>query len=375
MNDFTYSIVTEKNCESLCVKELKNRFGVVASANKGFVDFCAYFSQSATRVLLKIGSGSFNDLDDLLLKIGSDLKNNDAWFSLLSNTFKSSCSRLGVHDFNSVIVEQEVSNVVRKEIISKGGSSTPDYKSRELVFFVLINDDNYLLGVDFMGKDLSKRHYLIFNNPNAIKGTIAFNLLLFSGFEPGMVLLDGFALAGVIPIEAAIYEKGASVNLFSKDFLFPLKLKDINESLLSKFDSEVQEFKKSGNIFSCDASFPNLAAQKKNSRIAGVEKNISFARVDIANLDIKNFSKEIDVACSRILEVSKHVPESRVVKAYNDFFVAAKEFLGKKGSVNVIVRVPDLLEEIAKKHGFKVKDKLETAQGQQVFFFVKLVKY
>jgi 23S rRNA G2445 N2-methylase RlmL len=382
VNVNTYSVLTEKNCEALCAKELKSRFNLKSVPAVGFVDFSAsqedalrvaYFSQSATRLLFKIGNGSFKDLDDLLSKISVDLKNNDSWSSFLSSTFKSSCSRSGAHDFNSVIVEQEVSAVLKKELDLRGLSSVPDYKSKELIFFILIDDENYLFGIDFAGKDLSKRHYLIFNNPAAIKGTVAFNLLLFSDFKPGMVLLDPFALAGVIPVEAAIYEKGSSVNMFSKDFAFPLKLKEKNEILLKKFDSELVDVK-FNNVFSCDSSFPNIAAQKKNSRIAGVEKNISFARVDISNLDIKNFSREIDVVCSRILEASKNVPESKVVRVYNDFFSAAKEFLSKKGSINVIVRVPELLEEIALKHKFKVVEKLETAQGQQSFFFVKFKK-
>lgn len=378
---YTFSLIVEKNCEDLCIGELKQRFKILGTKCDGFVDFSAtievalkvaYFSQSAKNIIFKIGSNKFEDLEDLTSKVKSLLKKNPIWQQLLSSKYRVSCTRLGAHDFNSVIVEQEISGIIKEEIESSSLVAFADYNTRDLVFFITVVDEEFLLGVDFAGKDLSKRHYLFFNNPNAIKGTLGFNLLLFSGFKPGKVLLDPFSLAGVIPIEAALYERGLSIHFFAKDFNFPLIIKDSCFEILKKFDEEPQ--KGLDNIFSCDPSFPNLASQKKNSRIAGVERYIAFARVDLRNLDIKNFKKEIDVICSRIIEPSKKVPESKVQKAYDDFFFAAKELLSKKGSINVIIRVPQILEEAALKHGFVVKEIFETAQGQQQLFFVKLMK-
>ncbi len=381
-NNYTYSLLVEKNCEDLCLRELKTRFNIKGEKHVGFVDFTAsndialkvaYFAQSPRRILLKIGAGSFSGLDDISSLIEADLKNDDSWSFFVGDKFRVNCDRLGTHDFNSVLVEQEVSAKIKKELKSRSIDALADYNTNDLFFSVQIKDNNYLFGIDYAGRDLSKRHYLFFNNPNALKGNLAFNLLLFADYSPGQVLLDSFSLAGVVPIEAALYERNLPIHFFSKDFLFPAKIKEINQELLKEFDSLIVD-KKLNNVFSCDPSFPNLASQKKNSRIAGVERDISFARVDINSLDIKNFSRDIDVFASRMIEPSKHVPESKVIKTYNDFFVAADEFLSKKGSINVILRVPKLFEEIAIKHGYVVKDKLETAQGKQDFFFVKLVK-
>lgn len=381
-SSFVCSLITEKNCEHLCLLELKNRFNISGQKQDGFVDFTAsndvalkvaYFAQSPKRILLKISSGSFSGLEDLSSKIFDDLKNNDSWIFFVEDKYRVNCDRLGSHEFNSVLVEQEVSARIKKVIESKNISALADYDTKDLFFYVQIIDDKYLFGIDYAGRDLSKRHYLFFNNPNAIKGNLAFNLLLFANYHPGMLLLDSFSLAGVVPIEAALYERNLSIHFFSKDFLFPSKIKEHNEALLKDFDSlNVDE--KFNNVFSCDPSFPNLASQKKNSRIAGVERDISFSRVDINNLDIKNFPNDIDIFVSRIIEPSKHVPVKKVSKTYDDFFIAADNFLSKSGSINVVLRVPDLLEEVALNHGFVVKDKLETAQGKQQFFFVKLVK-
>jgi len=378
----TYALITEKNCEKLCSKEIKNRFNIATNQNKGFVDIqesyetalkIAYFSQTAKRFLLKIGNSSFADLDDLLKKISEDIKKGN-WHKLLTKDFKTNCTRTGIHDFNSVIVEQEVSNLIKKELTTKNINITTDYNSKDVVFFISIEDNNYLLGIDLLGKDLSKRHYLIFNNPNAIKGTIAYNLLLFSDYNPNTNLIDPFSLAGVITIEAAIYSSNTSINFFSKEFNYPNKIKTISEELITKFDEEITKNKPVNNIFSCDQSFPNIAAQKKNSRIAGVERFISFSRTDLKNLDIKNFGKDIDMVVTRIIEPSKNVPEQKASKVYEDFFVATKEFLTKKGTINVIIRNPELFLEHATKHGYKVKEQLETAQGQQQFLYIKLIK-
>ena len=378
----TYSIITEKNCEKLTIKELKERFKIEGTAGEGFVDFTSnnekalrvcYFSQSAKRIIIKIGAGKFKDLDELVNNIKKDITANKEWEQFLASNYRITCARKGAHEFNSVIVEQEISGILKQEIENKGLNSVADYNTKELVFFVNVDEDDYLFGIDYSGKDLSKRHYLFFNNPIAVKGTLAFNCLLFSDYKPGRVLLDCFALAGVIPIEAALYEKNLSVHAFSKEFYFPLKLKKTNEELLKKIEEEILE-SKFNNIFSTDASFPNLSAQKKNSRIAGVEKNIAFSRTDIQNLDIKNFKKDIDLVCSRVIEPSKKVNEKKAIKMYEDFFYSAKEFLKKNGTITFMVRQYELLEEVAKKYDFDVVEKLETAQGQQNFFFVKFKK-
>ena len=378
----TYSLIVERNCEALCLVDLKQRFNVLGLKGEGFVDFSApldvalkvaYLSQSARRVLLKISSGSFSSLDDLSRKISRSFDEDVSFLDLLDTKYRVSCSRSGAHDFNSVLAEQEVSGLIKSFVSKKGLSVEADYNTSDLVFFLQIVDDNFLFGIDFAGKDLSKRHYLFFNNPMALKGTIAFNLLLFSGFKPGLVLLDPFALAGVIPIEAVLFERNLSVHFFSKDFLFPLKIRDACVELLKEFDSLSHE-NKHNSVFSCDSSFPNIASQKKNSRIAGVERNISFARVDVSNLDIKNFSKDIDVVASRIIEPSKNVAEARAVRVYEQLFVSAGEFLSKKGSISVILRVPDLFLEVAKKHGFVLDSMLNTSQGQQELVFVKVVR-
>ena len=377
-----YLIITEKNTETLCLKELQERFGLQGTPKKGFVEFegtnedalrISYYSQTARRVLIKISTGEFEELEDLITKLKKELNENDAWTNFVSENYKVSCERQGAHAFNSVIVEQEVSATIKNVLNTKKIESNADYNTKDLIFYVNLDEENYIFGIDYAGRDLSKRHYMFFNNPNAVKGTTAFNLLMFAGFKPGKVLLDPFALAGVIPIEAAMYEKGISINFYSKEFFFPKKIKDENNEIIKRFDNEISDEKKN-NIFSCDSSFPNLAAQKKNSRIAGVEKNINFSRTEVKNLDIKNFSKDIDIVCSRILEPSKKIPEGKVIRAYEDFFSATKEFLKKSGSVNVIVRVPDLIEEIAKKHDFYVSEKIETSQGKQELFLVKLLR-
>ena len=66
--------------------------------------------------------------------------------------------------------------------------------------------------------------------------------------------------------------------------------------------------------------------------------------------------------------------EKKIKKVYNELFYQAALVLKPKGNVTLITTTPDIIEEQAKKHGFKVSKKSEIFQGKEKVFFLILRK-
>ncbi|PIN81057.1 hypothetical protein COV13_02595 [Candidatus Woesearchaeota archaeon CG10_big_fil_rev_8_21_14_0_10_32_9] len=372
MVNYEFCITQERGCEEFSSKELSARFSTKSKIEKGFVTFKAelekaveicYSAQSIKRVLLKISSGSFEEFETLLEKVFSDLENFSLDFIKFSS-FRVECERIGEHEFNSVNVEQELSRLLKDKTNAEVNLANPDAS-----FFIQVLDESFIFGIDFGGRDLSKRQYLLFNNPNNIKGTLAFDLLLFADYTKKDVLLDPFSLAGTICIEAANFTSSLPLNYYTKNFAFSKDIfeKDFSD-ILKKLDSKAITTS-SPTIFSSDSSFNNTSAQKKNAKIGGVEKFISFSRKNVEDLDLKFFEKDVDLIASKIIEPSKSVPDHVCKSVYTHLLRNTDEILNKKGRMAFIFRNPDFFVELSEGFGFSLTKKSEVWQGKQNFYF------
>jgi putative N6-adenine-specific DNA methylase len=383
---FDVAATSEQGCEEFLKQELEQRFKVDNVAlEEGWVKFRAtaeavaqsmYSSQAAKRIILILASGSFENIDDLEKKAGllDSNKLELLTFFLKGKTFRTVCDRTGVHDFNSMDAEQAVSAAVKKLFKEKGEDILMNLKAPDVTLYLRIIDDNYVLGIDCAGRELSKRQHLVFNNVVSTKGTIGFCALLFAGYKPGQLILDPFALSGNIMLEAALYESGTPVNYYTKHFtLMDIpEFRPIVDDVLAKTDSKIKQPPSKPDIICTDSSFNNISAQKKNAKIAGIDKFLAFSRTDIENIDIKTFDSSVDVVCSRIIEPSANVPEGKVRKIHEILFKNLKFITKKKSAFVFIVRNTDVLEEESAKQGFVVEDRKQVFQGQQMFWFVKM---
>jgi 23S rRNA G2445 N2-methylase RlmL len=335
-----------------------------------------YSSQAAKRVVIFLAEGGFSSLDDLGEKVSclEESKKEILRFFLHGRTFRVVCDRTGVHGFNSMDAEQAASAGIRKIMKDAGADVLMNLKAPDVELFLRIVDDRFLLGVDCAGRELSKRQHLVFNNATATKGTIGYCALLFAGYKPGMLVLDPFALSGNIMIEAALYESGTPVNYYTKQFtlLDIPAFRPFVEDAMKRADAGIKAPPSKPNIICTDSSFGNVSAEKKNAKIAGVEKFISFSRTDTENLDIKTFSAPLDVVCSRIIEPSSNVPEARVRKIYEKFFDNLQYITKKSAALVFIVRNTDVLEEEAARKDYTVLGRKQVHQGQQAFWLVKM---
>jgi len=377
------TIISELGCEEFCAKEIKERFDIINyKINSSCVSFdsnltdlakICYKSQSAKRILLTLVSGNFDGtLNNLKEKVDSDLPVELTKEMLSKQSVKLICERHGEHEFSSVDADKIIGFLIEEKISNE---SKVDLKNPELYLFLNIIDNYFVLGIDVSGRDLSKRQYRVFTHPHTIKGTIAFSLLMFSGLKKESRASDPFSLSGEIPIEAALYQSEKSVNYFEKNFSFQ-KMKcfeGINfEKIFDEEDKCIIPSEAQQRIFYLDASFKNVSAAKKNAKIAGIDKYLSFSRTDPHAVDLK--LETADIIATRIIEPSKNISENAVKKIYAALFTHMGEVLGNKGTFNCVVRNPDFVEAETEKYGFKQTKKAQVYQGKQRFFFLQLKK-
>ncbi len=360
--------ITSKGIEDITSKEIseiiKNTKPIIKNSCVLFdsepIDLCTlcYKSQSITRVISLFDSFKFKDNDDFfsLIKKIIEKVSLDSWLDK-DKSFRVSCTKVDNDLMSSEEINAEVGGIIL-DCAKKKHKYEPkvNLDNPDVMFHVFISEDNCFFGIDFSGIDLSKREYKVFSHPSAIKGTVAYSLLRISGYKKDEVLLDPFTGSGTIPIEAALYSSSFSPNHFRKDRLAFLKLKCFNGTDFDKFFEDINKkatFEKKPNINAVDCQFRFVDATKKNAKIAGIDKQINFSRIETEWLDSKMDKASIDRIVTNPPAVSKNVSQKQIEKIYNEFFYQAEFILKSNGSVTLIARSEQELKKYAEKYKFK----------------------
>lgn len=275
---------------------------------------------------------------------------------------KVECERIGEHDFNSVDFAKEAS----KELRDSGLEI--DWKEHNAILYIYIYNNQGYFCVDFSGRELDKREYRIFVRPASLKGTIAYALLRFSGYKAGETLVDPMSESGITIIEAAIFAGKKPVHYYKKEFAFT----KIDSEWKKVFDEEdSKEVKKVKNLYAYDKHLRNISDNKKNAKIAGVDKIINFSKTEVEWLDTKFEKNSIDKIIIKLPSESKRIDKKTVEKMYDELFYQAEFVLKKKGSITVCSGKNELLKERALKKKFKVVEEQVVYSGQQKHLFTK----
>ena len=320
-------VITSKGIEAIAAAEIKELINAECKAEESCVifdfkelkDLCllCYKSQSTDKVLYLIGNFEFQNFFDALERFIVKLDFGE-WIEKYKK-FKVECIRVGIHSFNSVDVETKTAEFILK----KSKNKKVDMKNYEIIFLIYIVNNRCYLGVDFSGFELNKRSYKIFLHPNSLRGTIAYALVRESGFEKKDVMLDPFSRDGVLAIEAAFYATDFPHNYYKKDKFAFLKLK-IGVDFEKFFRGTDKRIKKpKAEIYSYDHLFKYVAYSKKNAKIAGVDKQINFSRVELEWLDIKLKKESID----RVITNPIASKNANLDKIYNEFFYQCEYIL------------------------------------------------
>jgi putative N6-adenine-specific DNA methylase len=382
--------ITDKGIEKITLLELgeiikskpqaSTEEGVMLFECKNYdelLTFC-YKTQSARRIILLLGSYDFKSQEELMAKIKESLKKTELteWFEK-GKSFKVECERIGKHSFGSQNIEEDAGErIIFAAKESLGFMPSASMKSPDTTFYVFINQSKAYFGIDLCGRDLSKRNYRIFSAPGIINANLAYALARMSSYDPGkkQKFLDLFCKSGVVCIELALYATNLSINYYSKDFAFkklkPFKSKDW-DAFFKKID-EKSKLKKL-DIRGSDPLLRNLEASKKNAKLAGIDKLISFSKIDVEWLDTKFEEKSIDLIASRIPCPSKHTAESTIKKLYKELFYQLEFVMKKGGRMAFLTENTSLLKEMLTKD-FKLIQEDELWSGEQRFQLVILEK-
>jgi len=388
MKEMKALAICHKGFEDVAAKEVKELIKADSTIKdsaiifniKKLEDLCllTYRAQSLQKVLFFFHEVQINqNLDFTIKKIKEKIDKIDFkdWFDE-KTSFKVKCARFGEHDYQTLDIEEKVGELIINKIKDKLRFAPAVVMDQpQLIFYVYINGKTAYLGIDFAGKDLSKREYKIFTSQTDIKGTLAFSLLKLADYNKNKVLLDPFSGSGTIPIEAALYSSNLSSWFYNKHFAFeklkPMKRTDF-EKFFKKLDSKIK--KAQIELYCFDASNHNVTSSRKNAKIAGIDKLMRFSRADIEWLDTKLDKEKIDLIVTKIPCESKNIDQKIIEKLYNEFFYQAEFILKKSGRIFALVIKKDLLLEMAKKKKFKKIKERTIWSGEQEYFVVEMKK-
>ncbi len=378
--------ITHKGIEDIAALEIKELIKVNSKVNetvvlfepKKIIDLCtlAYKAQSIIKVICLFDEFKIQaDFNEILNTIKKRIKkiSFDKWLDK-DKSFKVLCKHLTNDSFSSQDIEKETGAFIIESIKQKKRyDQKVDLENPDLIFYVYIFNERCYLGIDFCGFDLSKRDYKVFSSASDIKGTIAYSLLRIAGYKKEKKLLDPFCSSGIIPIEAALYNKG-TLNYYRKDDFAFLKLKPFEKQNFEQFFTRLnkKEDKNKPFIAASDQQLYHIRSAKKNAKIAAINKDIEFSRADLEWLDTRFDKNEIDLIVTKPM-FSKY-DLKRTKKTYDEFFYATKYILSDKGKIVLISRTIDLLKESAEKNGFKITDERIVWQGQQKLEIIVFIK-
>ncbi|MFH1317200.1 MAG: THUMP domain-containing protein [Candidatus Woesearchaeota archaeon] len=383
--------ITSIGIEDICSLEIKDLINTDSEPHKGCVEFnikkhqdlfkLCYLSQSSSRILLllsnfmagssKSGKSEKSIKSVFLNELKKNISKIDFSEWLDDNIrFAVKCQRIGIHDFNSVDIEKTAADSINDY------KAKVDLKSPDMIIYIYLIDNECYIGIDFSGKDLSKRDYKIFSNIRSLKSNIAYSLVRIADFRKDQILIDPFCGSGEIPIEATIYASNFPQNHFSKDsfaFLnFPM-FKDFDfDEFFDNIDKNIRQDKT--NIYAFDNQLKNILAVKKNAKIASIQKYLSISRVDIDWLETKFKQNSVDIIITHIPDVPKHNDPKPILNVLDDFFWEAEFILKPSGSIVTISRSIESLKPPIKKYKFTIKETREVWQGKERLIVLNIQK-
>lgn len=369
MTDHTLMLTFDRGCASYVEREVAMR-GIgtktesfesvllVHGCSKRDLVKAAYLLQTPFHICWLVGKTNVEmELEELDATFGNLITDTSLEDYLpKEKTFLVHCHRDGTHDFNSVDAAQEVGKLIKDHYKEQTGVATQGHvKKPDVLFHLHIDEEDGFLGVDLLGENASKRSYKVFNNPHSMKGPVAASLLMAAEWNSESTLLDPFSSGGVVAIEAALLATGRSLHYYDKKLAckkHPYFI-DIAEDVISTCDEEIISLD-STLINAFDQQLRNVTAAKKNAKIGGVEKDITFSKLDLDWIETKFDDNSVDCVVTQPIESSKHIPESKSKKLHKELFFGLKCVMKKKGRVVFLCQKPEELIAVGNEFDFNV---------------------
>lgn len=233
--------------------------------------------RTASRILLRVADFRARHLKELAPRVA-----RYPWEIYVPEGFgvkiRATCARSRL--YHSGAVAERVLRGIEDRLGRKLASSEPN-----VLVVVRVFRDRCLVSVDTSGEDLFKRGYKVGKGPAPLRENLAAGLLLTSGWDQGLPVLDPFCGTGTIAIEAALILARRAPGL-GRSFVFE-NWRNFDQGLWEELRASAEKdcrWFESPVVFASDKALGALQAAKANARAAGVAELIHFERREVADL-------------------------------------------------------------------------------------------
>lgn len=299
---------------------------------------------------------------------------------LKDRTFKVVCSlspTLSLSSSKNDVPTMELAGELGAAVLSRCASAKARMENPDVLVKAAFLAKSAALGIDLCGFDLSRRDYRVFDHSRSVRSTVAAAASSLARVPQKGLVMDPFGRAGVVLIEAALASSGRPVHAFQKERFLLLRLaspfsKEESLRVMDTMDSAVLPAE---SRFSYqDPSQHFVAAAKKNAKLAGVDKAISFSRTEVSWMDLRFKEGEVGAIITHIPTPGKTLSEKEVHELLSELFYQAAYVLAPHAPVALISPDAVLAKPAAEKHGFRLDEELPLYQGMLPLTLQRWVK-
>jgi 23S rRNA G2445 N2-methylase RlmL len=337
--------------------------------NEEIVKLC-YHLQSAKKVCINLLNFEINDdkkeQKEIIELINKKFGKIDSSYLKNIQTFEARTE----HNSNICISTNELNKCLGEIILKNNETLYVNLKQPEISIFCYI-DTYFFIGIDLIGFDLTKRPYKIWSKADSLNGAFAYSLIRLANIKKTSSIVDPFAGTGIIPIEASLFQTNTSAFRFENKF-FGFNLDFIKKDF---YDGEEQERKKSTadkiSIYAYDMLMKNVMGIQKNSKLAGVEKQLTISKIAIDWIDSKFEEKSVDFIITDPPKVNKRLEnEKDIEKLYDELFYQAKYILKKTGKIFILTNDDEIPKKQSLKYKFKIIFDEKINRGEQIYCYL-----
>lgn len=187
---------------------------------------------------------------------------------------------------HTLYVSQKAKDAICDRFREKTGRRPDvDLDHPTLRIYIHIYGDEVGVSLDSSGDTLFKRNYRVDIDKAPMKENLAAGIVMLSGWQPHLPLIDGMCGSGTMAIEAALWANNIPAGIFRKEFGF-MKWRDYDETLYHTIlDGAISRIKENEvHILANDISRPVLKKAEENIRTAKVEDVIKTSCMDFFDL-------------------------------------------------------------------------------------------
>lgn len=249
--------------------------GVSFMGDKGFMYKANLCLRTALKILVPIYSFTAKDEHVLYNKI-----KNFEWEEHIGpdDTIAiNSTTNSEIFDHTLYISQKTKDAICDRFVDQFGKRPNVDLDNPTLRIYVHIFKDQVNISLDSSGDTLFKRGYRVDIDTAPMKEVLAAGMVLLSGWQPHLPLIDGMCGSGTLGIEAALFANNIPAGIFRKEFGF-MKWRNFDAALWDKiYDASVNRIKEDmPNIISCDIDIKPLEMAKRNGAVAKVDDVIQY---------------------------------------------------------------------------------------------------